>query len=434
MDAKDLMRCSLAELARSVVAGTVTSEAIVETCLARIAAREPVLHAWAHLDPGLALAEARARDRERPRGPLHGLPVGIKDIIDTADQPTQYGSPIYAGYRPPRDAACVALLRRAGAVILGKTATTEFASAHPAATVNPHAAGRTPGGSSSGSAAAVADFMVPAALGTQTIGSTIRPAAFCGIVGFKPSHGLVPFDGVKTSAPTMDTVGFLLRHAEDIPLLLAALTYSVGWEEAPPAAPRFVFLPGPQWNKAQPETLEVIARARELFVRAGASVVEHDAPSSLETLRQSSWTILGFENAQNWAYEHDFHRSQLSPTMIEFLDRSASISRADYANTLAAADAARRDIDRVLTACDAVITAAAPGEAPTGLASTGDPSFNCPWTLARVPCVTLPAGLGPNGLPVGIQLIARRGGDAALAALARWAEACLVAASPAHAG
>ena len=179
--------------------------------------------------------------------------------------------------------------------------------------------------------------MVPAGLGTQTLGSVIRPAAFCGIVGFKPSHGLVPLDGVKPSAPTMDTVGFLLRRAEDIALPLAALTRSVDWEGEPPAAPRFVFLRGPQWDKAQPETLDAIARARELFIRGGASVKERDCSSRLETLRQSAWTILSFENAQNWAYEHDFHHASLSPVLAEFLDRAAMISRADYAGALAAA-------------------------------------------------------------------------------------------------
>jgi Asp-tRNA(Asn)/Glu-tRNA(Gln) amidotransferase A subunit family amidase len=428
MGAEDLARCSLAELGRLLAAGTATSQAIVEACLSRIAAREPSIHAWVHLDPELVLAEARARDRETSRGPLHGLPVGIKDIIDTADQPTQHGSPIYAGHRPPRDAACVALLRRAGAVIFGKTATTEFAGASPAATINPHAAGHTPGGSSSGSAAAVADFMVPAALGTQTVGSVIRPAAFCGIVGFKPSYSLVPIDGVKPSAPTMDTVGFFLRRAEDIALLLAALTRSVGWEGVPPAAPRFVLLRGPQWEKAQAETLDAIARACESFLRSGATVEEQDCSSSLETLRQSAWTILSFENAQNWAYEHDFHRPSLSPMLAEFLDRAAMISRADYVTALAAADAARCDIDRILSACDAVLTAAAPGEAPAGVASTGDTVFNGAWTLAHLPCVTLPASTGPKGLPVGIQLIARRSGDASLAALARWAETRLLTA------
>ncbi len=422
MDGEDLARCSLAELGRLVAAGAATSEAIVEACLSRIAVREPHVHAWAHLDPELALAEARARDHETSRGPLHGLPVGIKDIIDTADQPTEYGSPIYAGHRPPRDAACVALLRRAGAVILGKTATTEFAGASPAATTNPQAAAHTPGGSSSGSAAAVADFMVPAALGTQTLGSVIRPAAFCGIVGFKPSHGLVPVDGVKASAPTMDTVGFLLRRAEDIPLLLAGLTHGADWKLASPASPRFIFLRGPQWEKAQPETLDAIANARESFLSGGATVEEHDASFSLETLRQSAWTILSFENAQNWAYEHDFRRSLLSPILAEYLDRAAMISWADYDAARAAADVARRDIDRLLTACDAVLTAAVPGEAPAGLAYTGDSVFNGAWTLAHPPCVTLSAGSGPKGLPVGIQLIARHGGDAALAALARWAE------------
>ena len=216
-----------------------------------------------YFDPEPVLAQARGRDRETSRGPLHGLPSASRISSTPLISRRSMGHRSMPGHRPPRDAACVALLRRAGAVILGKTATTEFAGASPATTINPRAAGHTPGGSSSGSAAAVADFMVPAALGTQTLGSVIRPAAFCGIVGFKPSHGLVPVDGVKPSAPTLDTVGFLLRCAEDIPLLLAALAPGDGWKGALPASPRFVFLRGPQWDKARPETLDAIAYARE---------------------------------------------------------------------------------------------------------------------------------------------------------------------------
>ena len=426
-DEQALAQGSLAELSRLLAAGKATSESIVAACLARIAEREPLIHAWAHLNPAHALAEARTRDREPRRGPLHGLPIGIKDIIDTADQPTQYGSPIYADHRPARDAACVGLLRRVGAVILGKTATTEFAGPFPAATVNPHAPGHTPGGSSSGSAAAVADGMVPAALGTQTLGSVIRPAAFCGIVGFKPSYGLLPLDGIKPSAPSMDTLGILVRRAEDIALLLGALTPNLDWERAAPPAPRIVVLRAPQWDKAQAETRDAIARARDAFMRAGASIEEHDGSAALETLNQSAWTILRYENARHLAREHKTHRSLLSPVLGEFLDRAAAISQVDYNIALAAAEGARRDIDRLMATCDAVLTAAVPGEAPAGLTSTGDPVFNAAWTLAHLPCVTLPAGSGPHGLPVGIQLVARRGGDAALAALARWAEAAFSA-------
>jgi Asp-tRNA(Asn)/Glu-tRNA(Gln) amidotransferase A subunit family amidase len=231
----------------------------------------------------------------------------------------------------------------------------------------------------------------------------------------------------------MDTVGFLLQCAEDIPLLLAALAPGDGWKGVSPASPRFVFLRGPQWDKARPETLDTIAHARESFLRGGATVAECESSSSAETLRQSAWTILSFENAQNWAYEHDFRRSSLSPTLAAHLDRAATISRAGYGAALAAADAARRDIDAILTTCDAILTAAVPGEAPAGLASTGDSVFNGAWTLAHAPCVTLPVGSGPKGLPVGIQLIGRRGGDAALAALARWAEARLAPIAPAPA-
>jgi len=430
VDEQVLAQSSLTELSRLLTAGKTTSEAVVAACLARIAAREPLIHAWAHLDPVHALAEARARDREPRRGPLHGVPIGIKDIIDTADQPTRYGSPIYADHRPARDATCVDLLRQTGAVSLGKTATTEFAGPAPAATVNPHARDHTPGGSSSGSAAAVADFMVPAALGTQTLGSAIRPAAFCGVVGFKPSYGLLPLDGVKPGAPTMDTVGILVRRAEDIAVLLSALTPTLDWERTVPSTPRIVVLQAPQWDKAQMETREAIVRAGDTFASAGARIEEGDGATTLDSLTQSAWTILRYENAQHLAREHKSHRDLLSPVLAAFLDRAAEVSRADYDAALAAADAARGDIDRLMATCDAILTAAVPGEAPAGLASTGDPVFNAAWTLAHLPCVALPAGTGPRGLPTGIQLVARRDGDAALAALARWAEAALAACPP----
>jgi amidase len=416
-----LPRQSLAQLAGLIAARRTTSEEVVGACLARIAARESIVHAWAHLDAEHALAEARARDAEAPRSPLHGLPIAVKDIFDTADMPTAYGSPIYAQHRPARDAAVVALLRAAGAVILGKTVTTEFAAAFPGPTVNPRNPAHTPGGSSSGSAAAVADGMVPAALGTQTLGSVVRPAAFCGIAGFKPTYGVVPAVGMKPGAQAFDTVGFLLRDIGDAPRLLAALTPERDWERPPSASPRLAVMRGPAWEKAQPETVVAVEGAARRLARAGARVDEVAPPPALETLRQTVWTILCYETWQNLTHERLAHGARISPSMHKIFALGSAMKLADYRGALARTLEARAALDAVLAGYDAVLTAAAPGEAPRGLESTGDGAFNGAWTAAHVPCTALPAGIGPNGLPVGIQLVAAQWRDADLIALARWA-------------
>jgi amidase len=412
---------TLAVLGAAIAARRTTSEAIVRTCLARIEAREGTLRAWAHIDAERALAQARARDTEAPRSPLHGLPIAVKDIFDTADLPTAYGSPIYAGHRPARDAAVVALLRNAGAVILGKTVTTEFAAAYPGPTVNPHNPAHTPGGSSSGSAAAVADGMVPAGLGTQTLGSIIRPAAFCGIAGFKPTYGLVPTEGMKAGAHSFDTVGFLLRDIGDAALLLGALTPERDWMRAAPAAPRIAVIRGPAWQKARLETIAVVEDAARGFLRAGASVVEVEPPAALETLRETNWTILCYETFQNLTYERLAHLEAISAPMRKIFALASAMSIADYRNALARLFEARAALNAMLAGYDAILTGATTGEAPRGLESTGDGAFNGAWTAAHGPCATLPAGTGPQGLPVGIQLVARPWHDAELIALARWA-------------
>ena len=412
---------TLATLGAAIAARRTTSEAIVRACLARIAAREGTVRAWAHIDAERALAEARARDAEAPRSPLHGLPIAVKDIFDTADLPTAYGSPIYAAHRPRRDEAVVALLRNAGAVILGKTVTTEFAAAYPGPTVNPHDPAHTPGGSSSGSAAAVADGMAPAGLGTQTLGSIIRPAAFCGITGFKPTYGLVPTEGMKAGAHSFDTVGFLLRDIGDAALLLGALTPERDWVRPAPAAPRIAISRGPAWQKAQAETIAAVEGAARRFVRAGASVVEVEPPAALETLRESNWTILCYETYQNLTYERLVHSDSISAPMRKIFALASAMSIADYRTALARLLEARAALNAMLADHDAVLTAATTGEAPRGLESTGDGAFNGAWTAAHGPCVTVPAGSGPKGLPVGIQLVARPWHDAELIALARWA-------------
>ncbi|MFO0987141.1 MAG: amidase [Alphaproteobacteria bacterium] len=281
---------SLAALGADIASGRRRSEDIVRDCLARIEARERTIRAWVHIDPAAALEQARRRDAERPRSPLHGVPIAVKDIFDTVDMPTAYGSPIYAGHRPVRDAAAVALLREAGAVILGKTVTTEFAAAFPGPTANPRNTAHTPGGSSSGSAAAVADGMVPAGLGTQTLGSVIRPATFCGIPGFKPTYGLVPADGIKPAAHSLDTVGFLLGDIGDAALLLGVVTRR-DWQAPLPAAPRIAVMRGPAWAMAQPETVAAVDRAADPVRARGARVAEVPPPPALETLREVAWTI-----------------------------------------------------------------------------------------------------------------------------------------------
>jgi amidase len=412
---------SLAALGAAIAEGRTTSEALVRACLARIAAREGTICAWAHLDAERALAQARVRDAEAPRSPLHGLPIAVKDIFDTADMPTAYGSPIYAKHRPARDAAVVALLRAAGAVIPGKTVTTEFAAAFPGPTVNPRNPAHTPGGSSSGSAAAVADGMVPAGLGTQTLGSTIRPAAYCGIVGFKPTYGLVPTEGMKPGAHSFDTVGFLLRDIGDAALLLGALTPERDWTRPAPATPRIAVIRGPMWQKAQPETIAAVERAARAFARAGASVVEVEPPAALETLRETNWTILCYETYQNLTYERLAHLDAISAPLRKIFALASAMRLSDYRSALARLLEARAALTDLLANYDAVLTAATTGEAPRGLESTGDGAFNGAWTAAHVPCATVPAGAGPAGLPVGIQLVAPAWRDAELIALARWA-------------
>jgi amidase len=424
MDGKGLERLTAHEAARRLAEGALTSEALVRACLDRIAAREPVVGAWAHLDPDAALAEARARDREPRRGPLHGVPVGIKDIIDTADMPTAYGSPIYAGHRPGADAACVALLREAGAVVLGKTVTTEFAAVTPGKTANPHRPTHTPGGSSSGSAAAVADFMVPVALGTQTVGSTIRPATYCGVVGFKPTYGLLSLAGIKAQAASLDTLGLLARAVEDLPLLSSALlgvprAFDAGPRAAPP---RLGFCRSPHWPKAQASTLRVMDEATELFASAGARIEEVALSERFDRALEAQWTILSFEFARVLTAERTRHRDRLSERLRVLLDAGMAVPVADYRAALAVLAGCRAEVAPVFERVDALLTPAAAGEAPEGLTSPSDLLFQRLWTALHLPAVTLPGFRGETGLPVGIQLVGRHGGDGALLAVARWAE------------
>ncbi len=420
-----LNELTASEAARRLARGELTAEALTAACLERIAAREGTVGAWQHIDPEAALAEARARDREKRRGPLHGVPIGIKDIFDTADMPTRYGSPIYDGHCPREDAAAVRIARNAGMVILGKTVTTEFAYFTPGRTTNPHNPAHTPGGSSSGSAAAVADAMVPLAIGTQTAGSVIRPAAFCGVVGFKASHGRIPAAGIKAFAPSLDTVGTFSRSVEDAELLgRLLLGESLAGPDLISARPLRIGLCRTEyWPRIEPAAAVVLEEAATRLGRAGVEVADIDLPEALHGLGEAQQTIMAFEAGLSFAAEARSHAEQLSPKLRELIEQGRQCPEARYEAALRRAAAARAAYEGLLADSDLLLTPSAPGEAPLGTAATGDPVFNRIWTLLHLPCVTLPAGSGPAELPIGIQLVGRFKADHALLAQARWIEA-----------
>ena len=397
------------------------SEQLVTACLDRIAQREREVHAWAYLNPERALAEARQRDKEAPRSALHGVPVGIKDVIDTADMPTEYNSPIYRGHQPKWDAACVTLLRRAGCVILGKTVTTEFANNHPAATRNPHNLGHTPGGSSSGSAAAVGDRMVPLALGTQTGGSVIRPGAYCGVAACKPSFGSINRAGLKFVSESLDTIGIFSRTAAELGPLLHVLTGRTTAEN-PKTKPRIGFCRTPRWKDADGETQANLQRAAELLGKAGAKVVDFDLPKGSDAMFDRHHAVMGFESARALADEYTRFPEQISATLRPRLEKGWKVTREEYDEVRGIARNCRRALMDQLEEFDFLLTPSATSAAPASLASTGDPVFNRAWTLFGVPCVTVPFGKAANGLPLAVQLVGAMDQDMKLIAWAQWVE------------
>jgi Asp-tRNA(Asn)/Glu-tRNA(Gln) amidotransferase A subunit family amidase len=417
-------RLTASEAAARLAAGTLTAEALIRDCLERARARAEV-KAWAWLDPEHALAQARAVDRAGRPGLLAGVPVGVKDVIDTVDMPTEHGSPIYRGNRPFADAACVALIRAAGGVILGKTVTTEFANRDPRATVHPHNPAHTPGGSSSGSAAAVADFQVPVGLGTQTGGSTIRPAAFCGVIGYKPSFGEFSRVGIKMQCHNLDTLGVICRSLEDIALMRAVL---LAQDPRPvdrvSAAPHVGFCRTPAWDHADGDTQALLERTAAGLAAAGATV--RDVSPTPADILDHHRRIFEFEAARNYAYEYEVHGDKLSAALRDgLLTPGRALPLSAYVEAIETAEAFRRNLDDLFGEFDVLLAPSAVGEAPEGLGSTGDARFNAIWTLAWTPCVTLPAGTGRKGLPLGVQLIGPRFRDEALLDAAAWVEARL---------
>ena len=418
-------RLSAATLARLVDAGELTAEAVVQSCLDRIREREPVVRAWAHLDRDAALEAARACDRNSRRGVLKGVPFGIKDIFDTADMPSGYGSPIYTGCRPSFDASAASLPRAAGAILLGKTVTTEFANRHPGPTSHPRNEMHTPGGSSSGSAAAVADFMVPLAIGTQTGGSVIRPAAFCGVVGFKPSFGLFPPAGMHPNTESLDTVGTMARSVEDTALFRAALM-AIPYEtpRMPERPPRLALCRTPHWDRAEPEGQAVLEDAAERLRAAGAEVVDSELPAGCADISEIQRRHSAYEAPRNHAPELHRHAPLLSEDLLANgrIAAGRRMALGDFRAAWLTAERARAAATEWAAGFDAILTLPAPGQAPRGLGSTGDAIFNGLWTVLYMPCLTLPAGEGPDGLPVGVQLVGRRHADARLLEIGLWVE------------
>jgi Asp-tRNA(Asn)/Glu-tRNA(Gln) amidotransferase A subunit family amidase len=424
------------EAEQALRAGEISSQQLVQSCLDQIADRDQAIGAWAFLDPEHALAQARSADQARQRGeslgPLHGIPVGVKDIFDTFDMPTEDGTVLHAGRTPAEDAQAVAWLREAGAIIMGKTVTTELAVYAPGKTRNPHDPERTPGGSSSGSAAAVAAHMVPLAIGTQTNGSVIRPASFCGVCGFKPTHGRISRHRVLQQSRALDQVGVFARNVVDVALLAEQL---MGFDARdpdlrprarpallatattePPLPPRLAFVKTPAWEQAEADTQEAFA---ELTAHLGEQVTEVVLPAVFERAYDWHQIIMEADLARNFERDYEAGGNRLSSTLRQMIERGQRYLAVEYARALEQIPFLSALLDEVFESYDAILTPAVPGEAPLGLESTGSPIFCTLWTLCGVPSITLPVLQGANGLPLGVQLVGARGEDARLLRTAR---------------
>jgi len=432
-----LAEMSAVEAANGLARGAIRSVELVEACLTVIEAREPTLHAWAHIDAEHALAQAKAADEARaagePCGALHGVPVALKDIFDTADMPTEFGTPIFDGRMPERDSAAAERLREAGAVVLGKAVTAELATFTPGPTANPRDETRTPGGSSSGSAAAVAANMAPLALGSQTVGSTIRPASFCGVVGYKPTYGRISRRGMLPLSNTFDTVGLFARSLADIALLFDALdrfdaddpamrlqapfhlSEAVG--ETPPVPPTVAFVKTAAWEKAEPAP---VAGFEELVEALGDRCDTVDLPEPFDGVADLHNTVLTAEMAKSVGALCDEPGEHPSPRFRGMIEDGRKVSAVDYLAAREQREVLNAGLDEVFARYDAIITPAAPGEAPKGLEATGDPAFCTLWTFCGTPALTLPLLVGENGLPVGVQVVGQRGHDRRLMRNANW--------------
>lgn len=436
--ALDPAKLTATEACAAMAAGTLTAERLALSCIRRMSERDAQVAAFVHFDAGRVVADAKASDAQRARGeklgPLAGIPVAIKDIIDTADYPTENGTPVFAGRRPESDASIVAQLKAAGAIIFGKTVTTELAFFGPGKTKNPRDPNRTPGGSSSGSAAAVADFQVPLALGTQTAGSLIRPASYCGVIGFKPTFGAVSRTGVLAQSEPLDTIGGYARSVDDIAMMMDAISAydaadrdmkpgsqsSIAKEIAAPLAraPRFAFVKSPAWPNADATT----QRAFEAFAASfgtRAEVVETPLPADFDGSLRLQQIVQFSDIAKNYGPIADANADRVSSKLKEIIAEGRTFSKADYTAARAASDPLYESLQPLLAHYDAILTPAAPGIALQGLAATGSPMFNALWTYLGMPCISLPL-LEIDGLPLGVQLVGARNRDGDLLRAAKW--------------
>ena len=418
-----LNKFNAVEMATKIASGESTSEAIVSDCLERIKVRDPDIGAWKYIDPAYALEQARTLDKIPNKGMLHGVPIGIKDNFDTVDMPTEYGTTIYPGFRPKKDTLTVATLRAAGAVILGKTVTSEFAGPYPGPTLNPHDTNRSPGVSSMGSAAGVADYMVPLANGTQTGGSVIRPAALCGVYGYKGSFNHLDGSGIKHLKPSIDTLGHFARSIDDLELMRCVLTGSkfktLGSENK--IKPRIGICKTDQWHAAKPETVKMIDACLLALADCGAKVTDIELPTPFTKVMEKA-----FDDIRLWelfiAHEEEIkhHLHEFSPWLQDVVKHAEQYTDQTYTEALEEAEGARSILRVIFESVDVLITPGALGEAPTNLKGMPVNNFNNLWTLMYVPCVNLPAFTGPNNLPVGLQVVGPQDKDRRTLEMAHW--------------
>jgi amidase len=420
MENSDPSKLSAVEIRSVVARGDLSCEQVARSCIDRIATRDGVVKAWAFFEPEAILAEARRLDDTAVRGRLHGVPVGVKDVIDTFDMPTEMGSQIYRGHRPIADASCVALLRAEGALILGKTVTCEFAGPAPAQTTNPHDPLRTPGGSSSGSAAAVADQMVPLALGTQTGGSILRPAAYCGVVGYKPTFGMINPEGVKPAAESLDTVGLLARTVEDIALAMSVLT-NVDEARWLPASTkmRIGLCRTHAWDTADGATKNAVLDAASRLGSEGHTIEDIKLPPTWSKLSTTREIVNDYERARAIAHEWRTNPDLISPELARSVRRGFAMPTEHYIGALRDLEICRQGLQPVFEVFDVLLAPTVSSEAPLGLSFTGDHQLQSIWTQLRTPAIHLPTQAGPNGMPIGIQLVGRPYGDRELLTFAR---------------
>ena len=417
---REFNRLSLTAAAALIASREIKPSEFFEACAKRIEARESDVRAFEYLDLDQALSIAQDLDNSPALSLLHGIPVGIKDIIDTADMPTTMGSPIYAGNRPQFDASCVSAFRQAGAIIPGKTVTTEFACFHPGKTRNPHNLGHTPGGSSMGSAASVADHMLPVAVGSQTAASVIRPAAYCGVVGYKASHGEFNLAGICSLSQSMDSLGFFVREVADLSLLRHGLLGAPNPIETQVEKIRLGLVHTPHWNEASVETRSLIESSAQQLEQSGAIIEEIEFGPVDGALTEAQKTVMVYETCRSRAWEYNEHIDSLSEPMVALLESGFATGYEDYRRALKLAANWLHQLNMLFHQVDALIAPAAIGEAPSGLENTGDPLFSRMWTLLGVPSITIPAGVGPKGLPLGLQLIGQYRNDDHLIQVARW--------------